>query len=154
MEIPKGGSVSATEIITRRRQWSAAEKAALLAEVEAEGGKVRPVARRHGIADSVLYGWRAAIKAKAGEATIGAKARSTTPEAVAFVPLGVMGTTIDSGSTAMPEPPVSPPSRPSGGDVTVGAIEILLPGGARICVDAFVNERALSRVLRAMKDRT
>jgi hypothetical protein len=37
MEIPKGGSVSATEIITRRRQWSAAEKAALLAEVEAEG---------------------------------------------------------------------------------------------------------------------
>jgi hypothetical protein len=38
--------------------------------------------------------------------------------------------------------------------VTVGPIEILLPGGARICVDAFVNERALSRVLRAMKGAT
>jgi transposase len=33
----------------RRRIWSAEEKAALLAEVDAEGGKVRLVARRHGI---------------------------------------------------------------------------------------------------------
>jgi hypothetical protein len=32
--------VSASEIITRRRKWSASDKAALLAEVEAEGGKV------------------------------------------------------------------------------------------------------------------
>jgi hypothetical protein len=32
-----------------------------------------------------------------------------------------------------------------------GSIEIVLPNGARVCVDAFVNEKALSRVLRAMK---
>jgi transposase-like protein len=30
-----------------RRKWSAAEKAALLAEVEAEGGRIALVARRH-----------------------------------------------------------------------------------------------------------
>jgi hypothetical protein len=30
-------------------------------------------------------------------------------------------------------------------------IAIVLPGGARISVDASVNEKALSRVLRAMK---
>ncbi len=30
-----------------RRKWSAAEKAALLAEVEAEGGRIAFVARRH-----------------------------------------------------------------------------------------------------------
>jgi hypothetical protein len=30
-----------TEIITRRRKWTAEEKAALLAEVEAEGGAWR-----------------------------------------------------------------------------------------------------------------
>jgi hypothetical protein len=32
-----------------------------------------------------------------------------------------------------------------------GSIEIMLPNGARVSVDAFVNEKALSRVLRAMK---
>jgi hypothetical protein len=36
----------------------------------------------------------------------------------------------------------------------VGAIEIALSNGARVSVDAFVNERALSRVLRAMKEAT
>ena len=41
------------------------EKAALLAEVEAEGGKVMVVARRHRISESVLYNWRAAWKAAA-----------------------------------------------------------------------------------------
>ena len=32
--------------------------------------------------------------------------------------------------------------------------EIALPNGARMSVDAFVNEKALSRVLRAMKTST
>jgi len=32
-----------------------------------------------------------------------------------------------------------------------GSIEIALPNGTRISIDAFVNEQALSRVLRAMK---
>jgi transposase-like protein len=41
----------------------AQEKAALLAEIDAEGGKVKLVARRHRIAESVLYNWRAARKA-------------------------------------------------------------------------------------------
>jgi transposase len=32
-----------------------------------------------------------------------------------------------------------------------GMIEIELPGGARVRVDAFVNDKALSRVFRALK---
>jgi transposase len=32
-----------------------------------------------------------------------------------------------------------------------GLIEIDLPNGIRVRVDAFVNEKALSRILRAMK---
>ena len=51
--------------VERRRKWTAQEKAALLAGVEAEGGKVRVVARRHRISESVLYNWRAARKAAA-----------------------------------------------------------------------------------------
>ena len=49
----------------RRRVWSAHEKAALLAEVDAAGGKVRLVARRHQISESLLYNWRSARKAAA-----------------------------------------------------------------------------------------
>jgi hypothetical protein len=50
----------AMEIVTRRRKWTPEEKATLLAEVEAKGGRVSVVARRHGISASLLYNWRAA----------------------------------------------------------------------------------------------
>jgi transposase len=130
------------EIITtrveRRRKWTAQEKAALLAEVEAEGGKVTVVARRHRIAESVLYNWRAAWKAAA--------AVMQPPAAAPFIPLGVLG-----GPSHQP-PPKPEPSRPTrGNDAGAGGIEIVLPNGTRLSVDAFVNEKALSRVLRAMK---
>jgi transposase-like protein len=39
-----------------RRIWSAEEKAALLAEVNAEGGKVRLIARRRGVLKSPICG--------------------------------------------------------------------------------------------------
>jgi transposase len=132
--------------IERRRTWSAREKAALLAEVDAEGGKVRLVARRHRISESLLYNWRSARKA----AAIAAGA----PESVAFVPVGVIESADSCGPErlALPNPE---PSRPaSSGDGKAGAIEIAMPNGARICVDAFVNETALARVLRAMKRAT
>jgi hypothetical protein len=48
--------------VERRRKWTVQEKAALLAEVEAAGGKVTVIARRHRISESVLYNWRAAWK--------------------------------------------------------------------------------------------
>src|SRR5215469_1398780 len=70
--------------IERRRKWTPAEKAALLAEVEAAGGRVKPVAQRHRIAESVLYNWRAAKKA-AAEACAGSSG------SVAFVPVGMIG---------------------------------------------------------------
>ena len=45
-------------VVARRRQWTAEEKAALMAEVEAEGGQVSVVAQRRGISKSLLYNWR------------------------------------------------------------------------------------------------
>jgi transposase-like protein len=69
--------------VERRRKWTIEEKAALLAEVEAEGGKVQLVARRHRVSESLLYNWRSAWKA-AASAAIGSSG------AVAFVPLGVL----------------------------------------------------------------
>ncbi|MEJ7747505.1 MAG: transposase [Luteimonas sp.] len=135
--------------VERRRKWTAREKAALLAEVEAEGGKVTVVARRHRISESVLYNWRAAWKAAA--------AAMQAPMATPFIPLGVFGGS-DPCDTAMLAPPQPPePASPGsmrGSDIGVGGIEIVLPNGARVSVDAWVNETALSRVLRAMKGAT
>src|SRR3954470_5048540 len=124
--------------VERRRKWSIEEKAALIAEVEAEGGKVKLVAQRRRISESLLYNWRAAWKAAAAGSSA----------AVAFVPLGVVGEA-DSAAPALLAPP-EPPSAPRR-EARAGAIEIALPDGSRVSVDAFVNEKALSRVLRAMR---
>jgi transposase len=127
----------------RRRIWSAEEKAALLAEIDAARGKVRLVARRHRISESLLYNWRSARKAAA--VAMGA------PEDVEFIPIGVIEgpATRCSAMLASPTPEPAPQSPSVAGKT--GSIQIMLPNGSRISVDAFVNEQALSRVLRAMK---
>ncbi len=135
--------------VERRRKWTDAERLALLAEIDAEGS-VSVVARRHGIAESLLYGWRSARKAK--------ETVDPVEEPVEFVPIGVFGRSDDEGpamlaAPAKPQPPKSTPCMPltSMGN-RAGVIEIDLPNGARVRVDAFVNERALRRVFTAMKD--
>lgn len=130
----------------RRRIRSAQEKAALLAEIDAEGGKVRLVARRHGISESLLYNWRSARKAAA--VAMGAS------HDVEFMPVGV----VDAQSSCRPAllaPPDSEPTlAPAPAASKAGSIEIALPNGTRISVDACVDEKALSRVLRAMQGLT
>jgi transposase len=78
------------------------------------------------------------------------------PVATPFIPLGVLGGSLPQETAALAQPeleaPELEPLRPS--DSGVGTIEIALPNGARVSVDAFVNEKALSRVLRAMKGST
>ena len=135
--------MSGAELITRRRRWSPTQKAALLEEVEDEGGKVAVVARRHGISESLLYNWRSAWKAAASAVSVS--------EPVDFVPLGIVG---EAGRTtrrllAPPAPERSPPPQADVGGV--GTIEIALPNGVRICVEGLVSEKTLSRVLRAMR---
>ena len=125
--------MSTVEIVSRiasRRKWSAAEKAALLAEVDAEGGRVMLVARRHRISESLLYNWRSARKA-----ALAAANGIAGPE---FLQLGVVGRAGDDRAAA---------SVLDG----AGMIEVDLPNGIRFRVDASVNETALERVLRAIK---
>lgn len=126
----------------RRRTWSEQEKAALLAEVDAEGGKVRLVARRHQMSESLLYNLRLARKAAA--MAIGA------PEDVEFVPVGVINGATGHRPAMLAAPDPEPSQQPSS-ERKAGTIEITLPNGTRVCVDTSVNEKALSRVLRAMK---
>jgi transposase len=129
------------EIITRRRKWAANEKAMLLSEVDAEGGRVSLVARRHGLSESLLYNWRSAAKAAAG---------TSAPEAIEFVPIGV----IDRPREARPAllaAPEHPPPTDRHRDHRVSKIEIALPSGVRVRVNGAVSEQALSRVFRALK---
>jgi|SRR5271157_5358206 transposase len=134
--------MSAIEIITRRRKWKPEEKASLLAEIEAEGGRVSVVARRHGLSESLLYNWRSAWKAVSS---------SSKPEPVVeFVPLGVIDRTSDARPALLTAPePAAPPKRSR--EERAGKIEIELPSGVRVRIDALVSEKMLSRVFRVLK---
>jgi transposase len=132
--------------VERRRKWTAEEKTALLAEVEAEGGRVTVVARRHRISESVLYNWRAARKS--------ATAEMQAPVATPFIPLRVLSGPKPQMTELLAPPESDAPRAVRTSDRGAGAIEIALPNGARLSVDAFVNEKALWRVLRAMKGST
>jgi len=130
-----------TEIIARRRKWAPEEKAALLSEVEAEGGRVAMVARRHGLSESLLYNWRSVAKASVP---------MNAPEPMDFRPIGVIGRPNEAAPALLVAPDPSPAS---GGhrDDRGGKIEIALPNGVRLRVNGSVSEKALSRVLRAVK---
>ena len=128
------------EIIARRRKWSAEQKAALLSEVEAEGGRVAIVAQRHGLSESLLYNWRSALK-------VGSPARAS--EAMQFVPLGVIDGPGERPALLSAPEHLSVVREPS--PIRDDHIEIELPNGVRVRVAGSVNEKALSRVFRVLK---
>ena len=130
-----------------RRSWSAEEKRRIVEESLRPGASVSVVARRHDLNANLLFTWRRQVGAA---------------EPAEFVRIGVFGSAPDEGpallATAAPpraagvaevRPPVPHPAL----DQRAGVIEIDLPGGVRVRVDAFVNERALDRVLRVLKGR-
>jgi transposase len=60
-----GHSFRRVEVLTgtpRRRRWSAAEKAAIVAESFAPGAVTSAVALRHGLHRNQLYGWRRELR--------------------------------------------------------------------------------------------
>jgi transposase-like protein len=154
--------VSDIEIIRteRRRRYSDAEKAALLAEVDRGGCTVAEVARRHGMAESLLYNWRSHRRARA----------SVASEPLQFISYGeVTDAVVDVPATTTPPAVVSAPAppvarrvrneRPSTDELIrphpgsrPGSIDIELATGVRLSVDSYVNEKALARVLRALQD--
>jgi transposase len=46
----------------RRRRWSGAEKASIVAELSRPGARGAEIARRHGVSRSLLYAWRKAMR--------------------------------------------------------------------------------------------
>ncbi|QRM33599.1 transposase [Microvirga sp. VF16] len=150
----------------RRRSWTTEEKWRLVEEARLPGNAVAEVARRHGVNNNQLFGWIRA--AEAGQLGPRPAPLILVPKASThneFIPIGVFGTCDDEGpAITMPalRPPDTSPvessaqsradrsTRTSTLEERPGVIEIDLPGGARVRVDAFVNERALRRVLAAL----
>jgi transposase len=134
--------------VERRRQWTPEDKAALLAEVEAAGGRVSLVARRHGISKSLLYNWRSAWRA----ALAARGSLATPPGSAEFIQLGVVADTANAGS-AMRMPAGATWRQKVGAALAErpGVMEIDLPAGVRVRVDGSVDEAALRRVLAVVR---
>lgn len=128
----------------RRRSWTAEQKREIVGE--SLGPEVTPtaVARKHGISTGQLYTWRQQMVSVAGPVVARPGPRFTavelSPPSPAPTPL----------APASPPPPAMPEHPP--GPAT-GLIEIVLPGGVSLRVDAQVDGRALRCVLRALERR-
>ena len=111
----------------RRRRWSLQDKLQIVEETMQPGVTVTEVARRHGLAPSVVFTWRRLVReGRLGDA------------GPAFMPVKI---TPVLGQTT---PIASPPRR-------TGLIEIVLGRGRRIRVDREVDADALRRVLQVLE---
>jgi transposase len=120
------------EVITRserRRRWSPEEKQTIVAESLSVGISVTAVAQKHGIGTGQLYAWRHQLLTRRSD------------EAVGFARVEMTGE-----PPRLTGPSATPPT-------ASGVIEIALPGGTSIRVDAQVDEPALRRVLAALNRR-
>src|SRR2546423_4707663 len=84
-----GHSFRRVEVLTgtpRRRRWSAAEKAAIVAESQAPGAQTSEIALRYGLHRNQLYDWRRGVGTAIGTAI--AEAHGQGPD---FIPGGLDG---------------------------------------------------------------
>jgi transposase len=151
-----------------RRSWSPEEKRRIVEEAVRPGASVADVARRHGLNANLVFTWkRAAGVALASGVDAPSPVGIPQPDAPPppassseFMPIGIVGRehggvpaeiagdlplAVAPGSSDRASVP-----RP-GMDERPGVIEIDLIDGVRLRVDAFVNERALRRVLAILK---
>jgi len=128
---------SVAEFVTRgepRRRWSEADRARILAEAMAPGAIASHVARRFGVSTGQFYTWRKAMLLRSAP--------------VGVPPVSAKADFAEVRLSAPNSKPSTPPQIP-----TTGMMEITLPGGALIRVDAAVDGAALGRVLAALAGR-
>jgi transposase len=130
------------EVITRsdrRRTWTLDQKREIVAESFGPGLTPTEVARKHAISSGQLYTWRQQVLG--GQMTLLSHAPPDFAQ-VEMTPVPQPSDTPDDKNGT----PVTPP-RPA------GLIEILLPSGVTLRVDAAVDAAALGRVLTALDQR-
>lgn len=119
--------------VERRRRWSRDDKMRIIEETLAPGAVVTEIARRHGIATSLVFTWRR----RARLATVA----SAGPR---LVPVQVVA----AESVRSIQAPAAIPARKRR-----GVIEIELDDGKRVSVDENVDADALGRVLDVLSRR-
>ena len=136
------------EVITRaerRRIWTPEQKRKIV--LESLGRELTPteVARKHAISSGQLYTWRQEILGRPlGQLSRSAPSFAQVEMAPALNPQDALAPR----PVELPTVPASTaPPRPE------GLIEIVLPGGVTLRVDAQVDSRALRRVLGVLEGR-
>jgi transposase len=132
------------ELITRgerRRRWSVEQKRDIAAESLEPGVSPITVARRYGVSSGLLYTWRRHLL----EGSLGVPRQPVAK----FARVEVMAMPAD--PVPATRPAAQPAAAPSGPmNRPDGMIEIALPGGVSVRVDAQVDSGALGRVLAVL----
>ena len=128
----RSGRVEILPGAERRRSWTLEQKGEIVSESLGPDLTPTEVARKHGISTGQIYTWRRQLLS-------GQSARRLQTPRFACVELSPSSSTM---SPATPAPTAAP-----------GSIEIVLPSGVLVRVDANVDGRALRRVLAALSER-
>jgi transposase len=123
----EGQSAERSKIWPSRRRWSEEDKRRIVEETFEPGASVSIVARRHDLNANMLFTWRRQCRKTAGQ--------MIAP--VAFVPARI------EAESAVAPPPAGP----------AGRMEIVLPRGERLIVEADVDASALARVIKVLSRR-
>ena len=122
------GRVEVVGRVSGRRSWSDAEKLEILAEAFRPGGRVCDVIAHREVSSSLIYTWRKQLRE--------GKLAGAMPSLPVFAEVQVAELT---------PPAPQPAPYPS------GLIQIELPGGVRVSVDAGVDADVLARVLSVLR---
>lgn len=135
------------EILTRaepRRSGTSEQKRQIVAESLGPDLTATEIARKHRISSGQLYTWRQQLMSLPGSMVTRAPVQFAAVDLAAVASPNLLPAP-SSEPLALTAPP--PPGHPD------GVIEIVLPGGVSVRVDAHVDGRALRRVLGALEGR-
>ncbi|WP_445490947.1 IS66-like element accessory protein TnpA [Rhodopseudomonas sp. RCAM05734] len=121
----------------RRRTWSEADKARVVAEIEASGDSVSGVARRHGLSPQQLFGWRRQVKE--------ARAVASKDDEPRFVPAVIDGPPSDTAGHLQRKT-----RRQHRDEPPAGMIEVAIDG-VTVRIGAGAPADTIAAVLRALK---
>ena len=116
-------------VLSTRREWSVAEKRAIVAESRMPGANVSEISRRRGAAQSLIYQWRKMFDATGEPPFLSVSIAAPQPIVSPPVP---------------PQAPIPPPA-------TSAMIEIELASGRKLRVAADVDTAALARIVAALE---
>ncbi len=137
-----------------RRSWSFEDRQRIVGEASAPGASVAAVARRHGLNANLVFKWiRRSREGWLDRRRAPAKPIAVSPDVVApaFVPVKLLELSV-SAPESPPTKATTKPARELRRSVRRGAMEISLPNGARVSLDAHVDADALRRVLSVLGD--